>query len=173
MRDNESTCKVTIDGTDFRIYEPAPFDPKWYSHKFHGPGLRYEVGVCIQTGWIVWRNGPFPCSKNDLQIARSWLIYELDQGEKYLADGGYRDGGQFSETPNGLNNPDQKMKALARARHETVNRRFKQFGILSQRFRHSLNKHGAVFMAVANITQLAIMVDQPLFNIEYYDSVID
>lgn len=62
---------------------------------------------------------------NDLQIARSWLIFELDDNEKYLADGGYRDGQQYSETPNGLNNDDQRMKAAARARHETANRRFK------------------------------------------------
>lgn len=171
MPENESTCKVTIDGTDFQINEPQPFNPKWYSHKFHGPCVHYEVGICIQTGWIVWVNGPFPCGTTDLQIARSWLIYELDAGEKYLAEGGYNDGGQFSETPNGLKNHDQKMKTLARARHETVNSRFKQFGILSQRFRHRLNRHGTVFMAVANITQLAITLDQPLFNVEYNDRV--
>lgn len=30
--------------------EPSPFDPKWFSHKFVGPGLRYEVGVFYQVG---------------------------------------------------------------------------------------------------------------------------
>jgi hypothetical protein len=169
VRDNGSECKVTIDGTDFRINEPSPFDPKWYSHKFRGAGVRYEVGVGIQTGWIVWVNGPFPCGTTDLQISRSWLIEELDDGEKFLADGGYNDGGQYSETPNGLNNDDQRMKAAARARHETVNSRFKEFAILSQRYRHNLMRHGTVFMAVANITQLAIVSDRPLFSIQYND----
>ena len=51
---------MSIDGTDCRIQEPTPFDPLWYSHKFNGPGVRYEVGICIQTGWIVWVHGPFP-----------------------------------------------------------------------------------------------------------------
>ena len=172
MRDNGSICKATIDGTDFAIQEPSPFDPNWYSHKFHGPGVRYEVGVCIQTGWIVWVNGPFPCGTTDLQIARSWLIEELDDGEKYLADGGYNDGGQYSETPNGLNNPDQRMKATARARHETANSRFKEFGILAQTYRHTLHRHGTVFKAVANIVQLAIVLERPLFDVEYNDRLV-
>jgi hypothetical protein len=170
MDDNGSTCKTTVDGTDFRIYEPSPFDPKWYSHKLKGPGIRYEVGVCIQTGSIVWVNGPYPCGAwPDLRIARDWLIYELDHDEKYLADGGYQDGRQYSETPNGLNNADQKMKADARARHETVNSRFKNFGILERKFRHRPFLHGRIFLAIANITQLALEIEAPLFAIEYYD----
>jgi hypothetical protein len=170
MNDNGSICKVTVDGTDFSIYEPTPFDPIWYSHKINGPALRYEVGLYIQTGWIVWINGPYPAGIPDLSIARDWLIHELDPNEKYLADGGYCDGRQYSEMPNGLNNLDQRIKAVVRARHETVNRRLKQFGILSQRFRHSRFLHNIVFRAVANITQLSIMMDQPLFDIEYYDN---
>ena len=43
---------ISVDGTDCRIYEPEPFDTKWYSHKFNGPGLRYEIGVCIVSGNI-------------------------------------------------------------------------------------------------------------------------
>jgi hypothetical protein len=44
---------VTVDGTDFRIYEPTPFSPMWYSHKYKGPGLRYEVALSIRGGDIV------------------------------------------------------------------------------------------------------------------------
>jgi hypothetical protein len=159
-----------VDGTDFSIFEPSPFDPKWFSHKINGPGLRYEVAICIQTGWIVWIHGPFPCGAwPDLRIARDALIFEVLPGEMLLADGGYRDNHQFFETPTGLNNNDQQMKALARARHETCNRRFKEYGALSRKFRHPREKHGIIFTAVANITQLAIMLDQPLFSIQYRD----
>jgi hypothetical protein len=173
VADNGSACRVTVDGTDFQIFEPTPFDPKWYSHKFKGPGVRYEIGICIQTGWIVWVNGPFPCgSWPDLRIARDWLIYELEAGEMYCADGGYLDGNQYSVTPNGLNNEDQRMRSLARARHETVNRRFKEFDILGRRFRHNVVKHGVAFMAVANITQLTIMHGQPLFSVEYDENEV-
>ena len=88
--DNGSQCLVSVDGTDFEIQEPSPFSPKWFSHKFKGPGVRYEVAICIQTGEPVWINGPFPCgSWNDLRIARSALVDALDPGEYYLADGGW------------------------------------------------------------------------------------
>ena len=78
MRDNGSQCKITVDGTDFRIMEPYPFDEKWLSEKFNGPGVKYEVGICIQTGWIVHVNGPYACGQwHDLAVARDSLCYKL------------------------------------------------------------------------------------------------
>ena len=86
------TCLVTVDGTDFCIYEPTPFWSIWRSHKFNGPGLRYEVAVCIQTGDIVWINGPFPCGRYpDLNIFCLGLKHMLLEWEMVEADGGYRD----------------------------------------------------------------------------------
>ena len=88
---------------DFLIHEPIPFDRKWYSHKFGKAGLRYEVGVSIQTGYIVWLNGPFKCGPwPDIKIARSNLIYQLDMNEMVVADHGYRDGFVFFETMIGV-----------------------------------------------------------------------
>ena len=60
MRNNGSECLMTIAGADFQIQEPSPFNPIWFSHKFNAAALRYEVGVCIQAGWIVCTAGPFP-----------------------------------------------------------------------------------------------------------------
>ena len=161
---------MTTDGTDFEIYEPTPFDPMWYSHKFHGPGVRYEVGICIQTGWIVWINGPYPCGEwPDLRIARDALHYMLAPGEFYVADGGYAEGGQHSDTPNGLNDPDQKMKAIARARHETINGRFKQFNVLYRVFRHDVSRHSICFRAVANVVQMMMENGSPAFTVDYDD----
>jgi hypothetical protein len=51
-------CKISLDGTDCPIQEPQPFNKKYFSHKFHGPGLKYKIGVCITTGWVCWYNGP-------------------------------------------------------------------------------------------------------------------
>ena len=159
-----------MDGTDFPIYEPAPFNPMWYSHKFKGPGVRYEVAVCIMTGHIVWVNGPFPCGDwPDLRIARNALVYALGPNELLMADGGYNDGGIFMQTPTGLNDDHSKAMAGARARHETVNRRFKQFGVLNQRYRHKLEYHGIIFNAIANITQLMLENGMPLFGVHYID----
>lgn len=73
LGDNGS--KITVDGTDFWIQKQAPFDKKWHSHKFKGPGLRYVLGVNIQLGHIVWTNGPFPCGHwSDIKIARNCLV---------------------------------------------------------------------------------------------------
>ena len=60
-----------------------------------------------------------------------------------------------------------KAKFKVRARHETVNRRFKQFGILGTKFRHPKEKHVHVFMAIAVITQITIKNGHPLFPVNY------
>jgi hypothetical protein len=52
-------CHITLDGTDFAIYEPQPFSSNWYLHKLYGPAACYELGVCIKKGWVVWANGPY------------------------------------------------------------------------------------------------------------------
>ena len=58
-------CLVSVDGTDFEIQEPWPYhrlhSRMWFSHKFKGPGLRYEVGLSILGGEIVWIGGPYAC----------------------------------------------------------------------------------------------------------------
>jgi hypothetical protein len=172
MQENGSTCLMTLDGTDCRIYEPAPFNKKWFSHKFKGPALRYEVGVCIQTGYIVWKNGPYPAGTwPDLKIARHKVLKKLRLNEKVLADGGYNDQRTYCETPTGHNNSDQRMKQVARARHETINRRLKQFTILSQVYRNDRKKHMFVFHAICNIVQLDITIGNAPFEVQYYDGI--
>lgn len=161
-----TVCKSSVDGTDFRIYEPKPFNPKWYSHKFKGPGLRYEVALCIATGHIVWVFGPFPCGSHpDLTIFRLRMKAALLPGEKVVADGGYRDDACLLRTD--VEGEQRLLLATVRARQETVNRRFKQFFVLGHRFRHRLSLHSACFHAVANITQLMIERGKPLFAVEY------
>ena len=94
-----------MDVTDFHILEPHPFSPKWFSHKFKGPGLGYEICVCIQTGDIAWWNGSFAAGEwPDLSIARYILINMLDEDEMAVADGAYCDGFNYFPTPTGLNN---------------------------------------------------------------------
>jgi DDE superfamily endonuclease len=142
MNSNGSTCLITVDGTDCPIQEPTEFSRRWFSHKFKGPGLRYEIGICIQTGWVVWQNGPYPCgSWNDLRVARDSLYQFLLPGEKYIADAGYKDGGQFSITPSGLRNRFERMADVARARHENFNARIKAFKVFSSTFRNTREKH--------------------------------
>jgi DDE superfamily endonuclease len=151
------------------INEPSPFNRKWFSHKFHGPGLRYEVAVCIQTGDIVWINGPFACGRwPDIKIFRLQLRDLLSPGEMVEADRGYRGEPTKIRTPDEfVSLTDRKAKSRARARHETVNKRLKQWGSLKQRFRHDLGKHKLVFAAVAVCTQLCFEMGEQPFPCNY------
>jgi hypothetical protein len=56
-------CLISVDGTDFRIFNILPFWTGWFSHKFKGPGVQYEVALNIMMEDIVWINGPFPCGR--------------------------------------------------------------------------------------------------------------
>ena len=59
------------------------------------------------------------------------------------------------------------MKGKARARHECINRLFKQWGILGQKFCHSRHKHGDVLLVVAAIVQNELREGQRTFQVEY------
>jgi DDE superfamily endonuclease len=180
--DVDNDCLVSVDGTDFKIQEPQLFNPAWYSHKFNGPGVRYEVGLAIRTGHIVWINGPFPCGDySDVTIFRLGLAHYLDVGERVEADKGYRaDDPKLIKTPAGMSSAVSSvhgdstvdMQAKVRARHETVNKRFKQFNILNDEYRHDLEMHGDVFRAVAVITELSLQLGEPLYEVEYDDLAV-
>ena len=162
MRPNETSCVMTVDGTDCRIQEPSPFNSMWYSHKFRGPGLRYEIGVSISKGHIVWVNGPYPCgSYPDVKIFRDGLKKELLPGEVVLADRGYSDERCVLVAPG----KDSRTSSLLRARHESLNCRIKSFKATSDVFRHSLSKHSSVFHAVSNICQISILEGSELFSL--------
>lgn len=149
---------VSLDGTDFPIREQTPFDKKWYSHKLKGPGVRYELGLSIVEGDIVWASGGFPCGEwNDLAIAKD-LYLSYARKEITLADKGYRKKPYFKQASNAL-----ESKILAR--HETLNGRLKEFSILGNRFRNSVKKHPSVFHAVVNVVQVSISNGEKLFDL--------
>jgi hypothetical protein len=154
-----------VDGTDCKIGEPTDWDKTWFSHKFKGPAVKYEVAVCIEKGHIVWTNGPFRGSVNDLKIFKSDLANRVPPGKIVIADKGYRSIA-FASTPNDLDSPDvMDYKKRVRARQESVNKRLKDFKVLKETFRHPRHKHKAVFEACAVIVQNNIEVDSPLFTI--------
>ena len=164
---------MSVDGTDFRIREPSEFNTKWYTKKFNGPGVRYEVAICIHTGWIVWCHGPFPCGSNpDITIFRKGLKMALEDGERVEADTGYIGEPLYISSKFDFRNENhRRSKALVRARHECINRFFKQFEVLHQIFIHDLEKHGMCFWAVAVITQLSIMFEEKkVWGVDYIEA---
>ena len=161
---------MTIDGTDCPVYEidQFPINRRWYSHKFHSAGVRYEVGVCIQTGLIVWINGPFMCgSWPDINIFRVGLKHRLAAGEMVVADKGYR-GDRKTRTPaHRVSETDTRAMKKALSRHETVNKRIKQFNILTQKFRHPLRKHKDAFYACCLCTQVMFLRGEGPYKVTY------
>ena len=61
------------------------------------------------------------------------------------------------------------MQQRVKNMQETVNNRFKFWGILSQRYRHDITRHGEVFFSIVVITQLVIIMGEALFSCGYKD----
>lgn len=146
------------------------------SHKFKGKcALRYELGIDIVEGNLVWIEGPYAAGKySDITIFRHTLIHFLDPFERVVADDGY-----IGEAPMKVKCPgtcvdspeDLAEQSRVRSRHETLNGRFKCWEILKQVFRHNILDHGAVFRAIAVVIQLSIDEGQKLFSVaEYSDN---
>ena len=175
LYDVGNDCLMTIDGTDFRV--PQSGEAKtgnWFaSHKYAGKSaLRYEIGVSIIGGDLVWIQGPYPAGRfNDIAIFNKVLRHFLEEGERVEADNGYVGATDKIKCPDNPCNPveNEGMQSRARYRHETINGRFKSWGILRQTYHYDIRQHGEVFRAIAIMTQLAISNGSPLFEVEYAD----
>ena len=148
------------------LNEDGKFDKQRFSHKFKHAGLRYEIAISVKTGWIVHVNGPFKCGEwSDLKIARTLLHKRLCKGEYYFADNGYRDVCGPAVLKEDLNQDEMGPYMRIRMRHETINKRFKEWGIFRQRYHHSELCHGSVFKALAVLIQLDIEDGCNIWNI--------
>ena len=166
-------CLIAVDGTDFRIVDQHDGDyASWKSIKkaINGPAVRWEVATCIQTGKLVWIHGPFKGGTHDKNIFDCGLKHMLEPGERAEADDGYRGLPNHIALPvdaKAVTSASKMSKSLTRRRHETANKRFKQWGCLSQTYRHNVQFHKHVFTAVAVITQVILECGEPLFPVEY------
>jgi len=164
----------SLDGTDFRFGATAK---EMWSYKFKKGGIRYQVVLCIKTGDIVLVDGPYPPGLiNDLSSICFYILEMLDEGERMEADDGYAgEAPKYIKCPGSFTNDAAKlsMQQRVRSRHETVNKRFKQWGCMRQRFRHSVTHPSAAFHAVAVLTQLAMEFGEPLFEVDYSDDPPD
>jgi hypothetical protein len=140
---------ISVDGTHCPIHEPRT-DPssKWYSHKFNGPGVSYELALAIHSNRLVWINGPFPASIHDITIFRSaedpsaGLISMIPEGKRAIGDSGYS--GEPMKVA--VTRPDdsaksKKFKARVKSRHENFNGRLKNLRVLSLPFRNGYDRH--------------------------------
>ena len=162
---------LVVDGTNCPILEPGDFSPIWYSHKFNGPGVRYEIASSIQTGLILWTNGPFAAGLcPDDEIFAEFLAHKLYDDEVVHADRGYNNpDNRFIIFHPGVVATQAQLRAnkVVRAWHETINQKFKKYKIISNKFRHNLEWHGNCFQAVASLVQLTMIHDEKPYEIHY------
>ena len=66
---DQRTYQFSVDGQNYDTYEYR-MDPssKWYNHKSHSSGLKYEYAVHLWESRLVSMRGPFPCGVNDLSM---------------------------------------------------------------------------------------------------------
>ena len=136
-------------------------------------GLRCEICLNIRTSDIVWVNGHYAYGHcNDINVFRESLVSFLGPGERVESDDGYiGDTLHHIECPMSCTNPVETiiMQGRVRSRQETVNRRFKCWGILKQIFRHDIPKHAEVMYAVTTITLISIENGEKIFQVDYHD----
>ena len=136
------------------------------------PPCATSWGLNILAGNLEWTQGPYPASKyTNITIFNKVLHNFLELGKRVEADEGYRGHPDKIKCLGNDTNPAENrgMQGRARARHKMLNGRLKNWGILSQVFRHHITTHGDVFRACAVVTQLTIQDGEPLFEVEYAD----
>ena len=163
---------LTVDGTHVWIHEPDhphfSQDSDYYSHKFNKSGINYKLGIAIASQRLIWMVGPLPAGKTDLQaFIEDRLRDRLRQlGKKAIGDGIYRGNQDTVSYPNSHDSrPVKKFKSRALKRHEGFNGMTKSFQILRQMFRHSLDKIGIAFEAVAVICQYKVEAEEPMYDV--------
>ena len=114
----------------------------------------------------MWANGPWRAGRYvDITIFRLGRLKELllEAGERAEADKGYRGEPEVIDLPD--EGPSHLIgpKARASMRHETCNKRFKNWGCMARSFRHGVALHSDCMHAITVLTQLSIENGEPLF----------
>ena len=168
-----TNCFMSSDCVDCPVFESWPWSKRMFSKKFNGPGVKYDVGVCIKTGHIVWLDGPFVASASESTIFKNGLGQHICEDEKVEVDSGPKGDSRLVQPHVGNDSKERKQKSVVRGRQEGVNGRMKVFSVLTNHFHHMkdgrenmMNAHGLCFKAVAVITQLKISTGEPIFKDE-------
>jgi DDE superfamily endonuclease len=168
LEDDQAVLFATIDGTHCRIFEPQKDPgPKWFSYKFHGPALGYEIVIDVWSQRVVHIHGPYHARDNDIKNFRKpeGIMDQIPPGRKLIGDTGYQGEPDKITTPNPHDSLIVKQfKNRARARHETFNKRIKDYQILRQEFRSDTSYHQIVFESICILCQYDIENGHPLFQ---------
>ena len=157
---------------------------KWWSHKFNGPGVSFEVVTDPVDGKIRWINGPQPASVHDLTFLRggqagkmnTWdrdsLYFNVPDGVKLVGDSAYA--GQLDKvttTQDAHKASTKKLFGRIKSLNEKANGRFKNFRAVRDSFRHGKNENDKLkkikmaFEATAVLVQYDIESGHDLYEV--------
>ncbi len=150
---------------------------KWYSHKFNGPGVSFEVVTDPVEGKIRWINGPEPASIHDLTFLRggkkgqtkkwkkSSLYFHLPKFARLIGDSAYE--GQLdkvSTTKDAHKPATKKLFARMKSMQETCFKRFKDFKVLNGSFRHGKNTEDKLAKIKSSFEAVAVLLQYDFEN---------
>ena len=162
----EPSCMIDV--TECEICEPQHYEWEYFSVKHQQHSLKYEIALSMDER-IIWVNGPFKGSANDLTIARSEFVRQLPDNERALADLGYLGDWHFIVPYKPARDHEQRIFNLhhytLRQSIERVNKRVKQFNCLKNLWRlrgeEGFFLHKCAFHTICYLTQLSFE-EQPL-----------
>lgn len=189
--EEETIFAITVDGKHCPIQEPTveSFEEsrKYFSHKYNGPGLDYEIAISTFSQQCVWVSGPYKAGCPDITVFRDGLKQRLQEsrdasGVQYrgIADRGYRGEREYLSVPTSQDTEEVRdFKGRALSRHENFNGRIATYAIVEHTFRSKgltgapgtderrglVEKHGQCFFAVTVIVQLQLDNGSPLFEV--------
>ncbi len=157
------TVNMTLDGFECPIERPLDneIQQHYYSGKKKRHTIKYEIGVQIISGKVVWLAGDAPGSVHDLQMARSFsLITLLLPGEKVLADKAYIGENCFIHPfKPATTEEEKKFNTKISSIRETVEHtigRIKLFQFLKQQWRHDLDLHPVAVKVVCHALNIEL-----------------
>lgn len=140
--------------------------------------------MAIYEPRVVWMRGPELPSTHDITVFRggdqkkeedrdqSALYFQLEEGEKLVADSGYNgEPSKIVVTKDEQSDELKQFLARAKNRQETFHWRLKSFNILGQRFRHGVTPqermrlHKIAVEAVTGIVQYDYENGHPPFEV--------
>jgi hypothetical protein len=148
---------MALDGTECWIERPLDntVQKHYYSGKKRKHTIKYEIGVQLQSGKIVWLAGGVPGSVHDITLYRSCgLRSYLLPGEMILADKGYI-GDDIIITPFRPARSEEEKEfnsAISSLRQivEHTYHRIKIFNFTQHKWRHHLDLHPMAFKVICH-----------------------
>ena len=132
----------------------------FYSGKAKKHTIKYDIGICIHTGFIVWIGGGVPGSVHDLTLAQEGIAKKF-QNQIFVGDKGYVGDERFI-TP--FKNPQNEIQKLwnselrkVRVSVEHTYSKFKLFHCLNTPWRHNIEYHPLVFQIIANLVNFDLI----------------